>query len=111
MIKFLIIIFSLLYSTSTIAQTGETEAYKEYRKVDKELNLIYIQLKNKLDSIDRITLVKSQKAWIQYRDADCSFMSQGSSGGVIANKMMIACKIRMIRARTKQLTNMLKEGF
>ena len=104
-------ILLLIQGTTIFAQTGEDEEYKEYRKVDKELNVVYNKLKNKLDTIDSIALVQSQKAWIQYRNTDCSFMSQGGHGGAIANKMILACKINMIRERTKQLKGILKEGF
>ena len=111
MIKWLMAIFFFLYGTTIFAQTGEEEGYKAYRKAEKELNLVYNKLKNTLDKIDSIALVKSQKAWIQYRNADCSFLSQGGHGGVIANKMMLACKINMISERTKQLRGILKAGF
>lgn len=117
MIKWLMIIIFFLYGTTIFAQTGkdgytgEGEGCIEYRKAEKELNLVYNRLKNKLDKIDSIALVQSQKAWIQYRNTDCSFISQGSQGGAIANKMILSCKTNLIRERTKELSGILKEGF
>ena len=110
MIKNAMIIFLFLYGTTTFAQNGN-EAYTEYSKVDKELNLIYNRLKTKLRAIDKVALVKSQKAWINYIKADCAFMGQESSGGVIADKRTNACKIDMMRQRTIQLKDILKKGL
>jgi uncharacterized protein YecT (DUF1311 family) len=50
-------------------------------------------------------------AWVKYMNADCGFIGQESSGGIIADKRTIACKIDMIRQRTKQLKKIFKKGL
>ena len=107
-----ITLLTLLLPSVSFAQTGETQLYSEFNKADKELNLVYIKLKNNLGQIDRTALIEAQRAWITFRDSNCSFISQEKSeGGVISNKMNIACKTQTTLERIKELKSILEEGF
>lgn len=103
-----IIFFLFLFCTSisfSQSATGEDELYKEYKKVDKELNSIYNKVKKKLKETDQKNLIEAQKAWMKYRDLDCKFQSQdpGDGGGPYENKLKIDCLIRKTTERIKEL--------
>ena len=104
----LIVLFSsLVFSQS---ETGEDELYKKYEKVDKELNATYNKLKKQLTEIDKNNLIASQKAWINFRDLNCKFISkEDSEGGVISNKLKIDCLIQLTLERTNQLKELFEE--
>jgi uncharacterized protein YecT (DUF1311 family) len=107
---FFVMSLFLWFTTFSFSQTGEDELYVEYKKADKELNLAYNKLKNKLNITDKIALVNAQKAWIKYRDLNCKFTSQeDSQGGVISNKMKIDCITQSTIERTKELKELFND--
>jgi uncharacterized protein YecT (DUF1311 family) len=67
---------SLLFPTISFAQTVETELSAEYEKADKQLNIVYNKLKNQLGPIDKTALIEAQRAWITFRDSNCSFIKK-----------------------------------
>jgi uncharacterized protein YecT (DUF1311 family) len=90
------------------AQTGEDELFEEYRKADKELNIVYNKLKLKLNITDKTALINAQKAWLKFRDLNCKFTSkEDSEGGVIANKMKIDCLTQSTHERINELKNLI----
>jgi uncharacterized protein YecT (DUF1311 family) len=98
------------FSQFSFAQTGEDELYQEYQKANKELNIVYNKLKNKLKPIDKTALINSQKAWLKFRDLNCKFTSQeDSQGGVIANKMKIDCITLSTLERIKELKSLIND--
>ncbi len=106
------LIISLIFTTISFAQTGESELYQELHKTEKRLNTVYEKLKNNLSDIDKKALEKSQNDWLKFRDSNCNFKSQKESeGGVIANKFYIDCKIYTTEIRIKELTELLVDGF
>ena len=97
-------------ATLVFCQTGETEVYNEFKKADKELNIVYNKLKNKLQPLDKKALKVSQKDWLKFRDSNCNFISkENSEGGVIANKMKIDCLTQMTLERVKELKELILE--
>jgi uncharacterized protein YecT (DUF1311 family) len=106
----LTIFLFLLFSNFSFSQTGEDELYVENAKADKELNIVYNKLKNKLKPIDKTALINSQKAWLKFRDLNCKFRSQeDSQGGVIANKMKIDCITQSTLERIKELKSLIND--
>ncbi|WP_183030042.1 lysozyme inhibitor LprI family protein [Altericroceibacterium spongiae] len=43
---------------------------------------------------------RAQKAWTDYREAECEALYDNWSGGTIRNAMTISCEIRITRQRT-----------
>ena len=73
--KKIAIVFSLIMSVLSFAQ-NQTEmnidSYKQYLKVDKELNVVYQKVLKKY-STDKVFLKKlkiAQNLWIKFRDAE-----------------------------------------
>jgi len=109
---FLFLCFTqFIFSQKHVDATGETEIYEAFDKADKELNVVYNQLKKKLGTKDQVNLVNSQKDWIKFRDSNCKFKSYPEGyGGVIANKMYADCRTQITIDRTKELKNLIS-GF
>jgi len=108
---FLFCFSQAVFSQKQTDATGETEIYEAYQKADKELNVVYNQLKKKLGAQDQINLVNSQKDWIKFRDSNCKFKSYPEGyGGVIANKMYADCRMQITINRTKELKSLMS-GF
>ena len=98
--------------TVSIAQTGETELYRDLKKNEKRLDSVYGKLKNKLTDINKKSLTKSQNDWFKFRDSNCNFKSlKESEGGVFANKLYIDCQIQATELRITELTDLLVNGF
>ena len=73
--KKLAIIFSLIFSVLSFAQTQtemNIDSYNQYLKVDKEMNVVYQKILKKY-STDKLFLKKlkvAQNLWIKFRDAE-----------------------------------------
>ena len=109
--KIIITVLTIIFFSSfSYSQTGEDELYSEYKKADKELNVVYNKLKNKLELADKTALINAQKAWIKFRDLNCKFTSkEDSEGGVIANKMKIDCLTQSTIERIKELKELIED--
>lgn len=80
---------------------------------DAELNEAYQALMKSLTSDDktdttdyaavRRQLQTAQRAWVQFRDADCNAMYDYNITGSIRNVVMLNCKIDRTVQRTKEL--------
>jgi uncharacterized protein YecT (DUF1311 family) len=76
----------------------------QYKKNDAALNDVYKQLVARQDDPDeKKDLVDSEKAWIKFRDADCTFMADDNKGGTIYPAVMNDCLSDLTQARTKEL--------
>lgn len=66
-------------------QLMNTCAQKSYHKADSELNKLYKQIEARFsdDHESLKLLVKTQRAWIGYRDAECTFSASASAEGSI----------------------------
>lgn len=74
----------------------------EYERQDARLNLAYKQLTDNVFTSQRQPLIQAQRAWIPYRDANCTYYFDprlGWMGEVEARK----CKIRMTQERADEL--------
>jgi uncharacterized protein YecT (DUF1311 family) len=73
-------------------------------KADATLNLVYTNVRKRLDGGDAERLVKTQRLCIQYRDANCSAERGLYEGGTAKSPAYFACLEAMTRARTKELS-------
>lgn len=89
-------------------------ADQAYRKADAGLNAAYKEVMTRLkDDKNAATLLQAaQKAWLFFRDAECSFSAGGVVGGSAYPMALSMCLDRLTQARTKELRAYLdcKEG-
>jgi uncharacterized protein YecT (DUF1311 family) len=77
---------------------------------DKKLNLIYQQIKSRLNNFQqKKSLVETQRIWIKFRDSQCAFEKSFYSGGSIAPTIYYSCLSELTEQRNKQLQNILNE--
>jgi uncharacterized protein YecT (DUF1311 family) len=70
---------------------------------DEKLAALYKKLLSKLDGDDADRLVKVQRVWTEYREANCSAERALYQGGSAAPVVYAACMEAMTRARTEEL--------
>jgi uncharacterized protein YecT (DUF1311 family) len=80
-----------------------------YKKADAALNGVYRQITQRLkdDAETAKLLVGAQKAWIAFRDAECTFANSSNAGGSIYPMVYSGCLSRLTKARTKELAGYL----
>jgi len=77
-------------------------ALEQFKKADKELNIVYQRITGKLNAVDRANLTTTQRAWLKYRDANCKAERQ-FHGGSIAPTVEAFCLQHLTEDRTKEL--------
>ncbi len=75
----------------------------ELKAADAKLNKTYRELLASLSPAGASRLKEAQRAWIRFRDAECSFQSNGKDGGSIAPMVSAGCMTRLTQQRTSQL--------
>lgn len=77
----------------------------DYRQEDAKLNQKYGQIVTRLadDAEGRKLLKEAQRAWIAFRDAECTFSTNASSDGSIYPMLVSQCRADLTRARVDQL--------
>ncbi len=70
---------------------------------DTVLNASYQKLYARLTPAGRTRLRTAQRAWLAWRDAECSFRSDGADGGSMAPTIAAGCAAQLAEARTKEL--------
>jgi uncharacterized protein YecT (DUF1311 family) len=78
-------------------------ADKDYRGADAALNRTWRDTIKGLDAHTLDLLRKSQRAWIQFRDAECTYQSAENEGGSIYPMVYAGCLTRLTKLRTQQL--------
>jgi uncharacterized protein YecT (DUF1311 family) len=79
-------------------------AERDFQAADGELNKAYGELMKTLDDEGFKTKLKlAQRAWIQFRNTECTFETADNEGGSIHPLVYAACETRLTKARTKQL--------
>ncbi len=81
-------------------------AMDAYKVSDKKLNQSFQTLSNKLSPQGKAALQKSQRAWIAWRDAQCTFETMASEGGTIHSLVITSCIDEMTKEQTKRLDKM-----
>ena len=80
---------------------------EEVRRQDLRLNTAYKTLVADLSSDRAKQLLEAQRAWIKFRDSNCSFYLD-PAGGTIAPIQAGMCKISVTATRAKELEDYLK---
>lgn len=85
-------------------------AGQAFKAADKELNTLYQQitgrLKNNPDG--KKLLVNAQRAWVSFRDAECTFSASGVAGGSVYPLVYSSCLTAVTKARVETLKQYLK---
>ncbi|HET8611991.1 MAG TPA: lysozyme inhibitor LprI family protein [Sphingomonas sp.] len=104
-----------------VDQVSMTEcAAADFRRADAELNRVWAKamawaregdadLTNAaIDSGPKTAamLLNAQKAWLAYRDAQCTTEGLVFRGGTIQSSAIFDCKTRLTETRTKELHNL-----
>ena len=98
------------------AQTPTTDAQSEFKAADaamnRELESTRYFMKRR-DTADRagkgnfaVLLLDSQRAWLKFRDTQCTIEAAEFSGGSLAATARLVCLAALTRARAKQLGNL-----
>ncbi len=84
----------------------------EQKKVEAKLNAVYQRVMKfldkqiadgDLDKASKTTLIEAQRAWLKFREADCSAVYQYHIAGTIRNVMHIGCMQTHTERRIKDL--------
>ena len=93
---------------SATSQAGLNECYgNEYKKQDDLLNQTYKQAMKLATDTQKTQLKAAQNAWINYRDADCTFLTSGADGASVAPMVHAQCMADKTRERTELLKSTL----
>ncbi|WP_434703223.1 DUF1311 domain-containing protein [Pseudomonas sp. Z1-12] len=85
-------------------------AAQESKVADSELNSLYKQITARLkdDPNAKNMLVKAQRAWIGFRDAECEFSASGVEGGSVYPLIYDNCITAQTKARVEAFKTYLK---
>jgi uncharacterized protein YecT (DUF1311 family) len=70
---------------------------------DAKLNSVYKEIRSRLEGADAESLTKTQRLWIQYRDANCSAERDLYEGGTAKYAVYFGCLESLTRGRTREL--------
>ena len=79
---------------------------------DGELNALYRRMQDRLkdDPSTKALLTDTQRKWLGFRDAECSFTAVRSAGGSINAMQVNGCLTELTRTRVIELQNHLACG-
>jgi len=79
-------------------------ADKDYQASDKKLNAVYAKVMAALGDENYKTKLKAaERAWVAYRDTECTFETAENEGGSIHPLVYSGCLTKLTNARTKDL--------
>ncbi|MBZ9796265.1 lysozyme inhibitor LprI family protein [Mesorhizobium sp. ES1-4] len=78
-------------------------AGEDYQAADARLNKTYQGLISSDDADERRLLQAAQRAWIAFRDAECTHSTAASQGGSIHAMEVSQCLTKLTNDRIKQL--------
>lgn len=76
---------------------------RQLQQVERELDVVWQQLKRDVDLQQQRLLLNAQAAWGRYRHAECTFEGSGVAGGSVAPMVHAQCLTRLTRERTQSL--------
>ena len=86
------------------------QAEREFATADKSLNQVYTQVLAAIDAEARPKLKASQRAWVQFRDAEADLHADlEARDGSMADLVLAGRKATMTKARVKELQQLLKD--
>ena len=85
-------------------------AQKAYEAADADLNGVFKEIETRLydDAATKKLLIAAEKAWVGFRDAECTFRTSATADGSIHPTMVSMCLEDLTKARTEQLKTYLK---
>ena len=85
-------------------------AAQQHAAADTELNALYqlISMRLKGQPDRKKLLVETQRAWIAFRDAECTFSASGVEGGSLFPLVYSNCTTDLTKARVQTFKNYLK---
>lgn len=95
-------------------------AGQDYQRADAELNALWGEVSAQARDNDRLagedgrpgyaeTLLKAQRAWISFRDANCTYEGFAARGGSMEPMLASQCLARMTTERTEQLRQLMQD--
>jgi len=79
-------------------------ADKDYQVSDTKLNAVYAKVMAALGDENYKTKLKAaERAWVAYRDTECTFETAENEGGSIHPLVYSGCLTKLTNARTKDL--------
>ena len=84
-------------------------ADREYKAADRQLNSAYRKLITHLDVREKALLATAERAWVAFRDKECTYQSSENEGGSIYPLVYTGCLLRLTEARTRELNAYIKE--
>jgi uncharacterized protein YecT (DUF1311 family) len=96
-------------NASTQAAMNECAA-ASLRKADAALNSAYRQIMTRLknDQDARRQMTAAQRAWVGFRDAECTFAASKVAGGSASGMIVTSCKAELTAERVKRLQTYLE---
>ena len=90
--------------------TMDVCASDAFKKSDKQLNGLYKEIGTRLKNDADATklLVAAQRAWVGFRDAECSFSASAVSGGSVYPMIYSLCLDGLTQTRVKDLQTYLE---
>ncbi|MFK8251495.1 lysozyme inhibitor LprI family protein [Ancylobacter terrae] len=84
-------------------------AIAAFKKADDRLNAIYRQITARLkdDADTRGLLVAAQRAWLGFRDAECTFLTSPAAQGSIHPMLVAQCREALTLKRVAELAPLL----
>lgn len=84
-------------------------ADRDFQAADRALNAAYRKLTAGLDAHEKELLVAAQRAWIAFRDKECTYYASQSEGGSIYPLLYSGCLRELTNARTRQINDHIKD--
>lgn len=94
-------------------------ASREWQRADNELNAVYMDLRQKLQSADQArpantrpvepSLVNGQRGWVAYRDGHCDVATLAMRGGSMEPTIRATCAATLTERRTEEIRALIKE--
>jgi uncharacterized protein YecT (DUF1311 family) len=79
-------------------------ANSAYRRADADLNRTYGRVLARVSAVDRAKLRTAQRAWLRFRDAQCTFEAAAYDGGSMQPMVKALCLESVTRARERQVS-------
>ena len=101
---------SLGLTVSAFAQTQldmNVDAIRAYKKVDKELNLVYKQVIGKMSEQEKTNLKTAQRKWIKMKESSCTKEAAKYEGGSMYAMIYHDCLAIKTKKRITELKKML----
>ena len=77
--------------------------FNSFPEADAELNRLYKSYSSGLKGAQKKQFVASQRAWIDFKEKDCSFQVSGIDGGSAQSEIIAGCLLNHTKTRIKQI--------